>query len=163
MHYWIDGYNLLFKLPDLKGSLEEKRRALIIELNRQAKHLLLQITVVFDATDPTRPLDFLSHYDAIEIIYTTSRSTADESILQTVEQARNPLDLCIVTSDKDLSHKAKNLGAQTLSLANFLKRIAKKQKNKRTSPTVSQDSPKQIDRLTKIFEQRLKESKSDFH
>jgi predicted RNA-binding protein with PIN domain len=162
MRYWIDGYNLLFKLPALKGSLEEKRRALIIELNRQAKHLNLQITVVFDAADPHRSLDLISHYDALEIIYTTSRSTADESILHAIETTKNPINLCIVTSDKDLAHKAKNLGAQTLSLADFLKRLAKKQKNKRAKPPVSQDSPRQIERLTKIFEKKLQESQDFF-
>jgi predicted RNA-binding protein with PIN domain len=153
MQYWIDGYNLIFKLPDLKGSLEEKRRVVIKELNAQARRLSLEITVVFDAQDPARSLDHICHYDALAIIYTTSHQTADESILQMIANSRTPLDFCIVTSDKDLAHKASLLGAQTLSLANFWKRIKKKQKY--GSYVDCRDSPREIARLEKIFEERF--------
>jgi predicted RNA-binding protein with PIN domain len=70
MHYWIDGYNLLFHLPKSRGSFEEKRRFLISQINKYVKQLSLHATVVFDASDPMQSADTRSHYDSLELIYT---------------------------------------------------------------------------------------------
>ncbi len=159
MRYWIDGYNLLFRLPLTKESLENKRKRVILDLNEQAELLGLEITVIFDAADQTRSLDRRSHYYALEIIYSTSKQTADESILDSVECSFHPEKICVVTSDKDLSRKAKALRANTLSLKEFFLFIAKKQKKKKAASHIEcADSPKEIERLLKIFEKKLEDN-----
>ena len=120
MHYWIDGYNLLFQLPSSKGSFEIKRQKLILDLNSQAKSLSIQTTVVFDSSEKDRDLNTRSHYEALEIIYTSSKKTADDFILDSVEFSSHPEEMCIVTSDKDLARKSRALRANTLSLEGFL-------------------------------------------
>ncbi len=158
MRYWIDGYNLLFRLPLTKESLEAKRKRVILDLNEQAELLGLDITLVFDAFDKTRSLDLRSHYQALEIIYTTSKQTADESILDSIECSRHPEKICVVTSDKDLARKSKVLRANTLSLKEFFHFIFKRQKKAAASSFVEcKDSPREIDRLLKIFEKKLDE------
>ena len=161
MHYWIDGYNLLFRLPVAKGPLEKKRQSLILELNTQATTLNLQITVVFDSSTKERILDTRSHYDALEIIYTSSKKTADDSILDSVEFSSYPEDICVVTCDKDLARKAKALRANTLSLDAFFKLITKRQNKKQRELEDAfecLESPREISRLLSIFEKKFTEN-----
>lgn len=161
MHYWIDGYNLLFRLPLSKGTLEKRRKDLILELNTQATSLNLQITLVFDSSDKERVLDTRSHYDALEIIYTTSRKTADDSILDSVEFSSYPEDICVVTCDKDLARKAKALRANILALDDFFTLITKRQsRNERIINDAFEwtESPREISRLLSIFEKNFIEN-----
>ena len=158
MRYWVDGYNLLFRLPLSKESLQTKRERIIYELNEKSSELHLEITLVFDAFDRDRNLDSRSHYDFLEIIYTTSKETADESILESIEHIKNPSTICVVTSDKGLSRKAKNLGANAISLKEFFTLLEKKTKKKERPTPAFQESPKEIERLRKIFEKKLEES-----
>src|SRR3989339_1253050 len=127
MHYWIDGYNLLFRLPKSKGSFEEKRRILILQINEQVKNLSLSATIVFDASDPSQNYDTRSHYDSLEIIYTHPKKSADDSILEAVELSKQRSRHCVVSSDKGLLLKAKALGSEILSLSDFLLFLQKKQ------------------------------------
>jgi len=158
MQYWIDGYNLLFHLPKNKGSFEEKRRILIAQINEQAKSLSLQITIFFDASDHTQEHDTRSHFDSLELIYTHAKTTADDSIVEAVEHCRNPALLCVVSSDKGVTSRSKALGAQILSLPDFLFFLFKKQKKLKLRETSDfQDSPREMARLLKIFSESPKE------
>lgn len=156
MQYWIDGYNLLFKMPHFKGSLEERRRQLILKLNHFAKEHNLSFTLVFDASkDKDRPC-FRSHYDEIEIIYATAAPTADEYIISHVEEVQRRSSICVVSSDKGLTSQIRMLGAQVLSLQEFVLFLDKKQHKKKAAYIELRESPKEIERLRKIFEERLK-------
>lgn len=158
MQYWIDGYNLLFRIPHLQGSLEEKRRKLILDLNSLAKKSQLCFVLIFDANDKERSLDSRSNFDSLEIIYTTSKKTADEAILEKVSTVRHPATICVVSSDKGLTSQVRYLGAQVLSLSEFCFFLDKKQwkKKKLRAEIECQESPKEMDRLLKIFEERSK-------
>jgi len=149
MHYWIDGYNLLFSLPKTalhKQSLEARRNALISKINTQAELLALTITLVFDGSSDSP--EHLSHHKSLELLYT--RQSADEAILERIRISTHPKEICVVTSDKGLSSKAKELGAHTLSLQNFSALLSKKHKKPLDSKEV-QESPHEIQRLLKLF------------
>lgn len=158
MHYYVDGYNLLFRLAPKKNSLDLNRSAVISSLNRIASQLHLRITLVFDATQQKERLGVArGNYDAIEIVYTENKN-ADNYILEEVENATAPSQITIVTSDRELAGRAKQLGAQTLSISEFVNWLLRKKNKKKTasSPKVIQDSPSNIERLLKIFEERFK-------
>lgn len=156
MQYWIDGYNLLFKMPSLEGSLEEKRRQLILDLNAYSKKLHLSFILVFDAKTKGAPLALRSHYDSLEILYATGSKTADEAILEEIELLGIGSRACVVTSDRGLAYQARALGTSTMSLLEFVQFLTKKQKRRSLPLVESKDSPKEIERLCKIFEQRLR-------
>ena len=48
MHFIIDGYNLLFRLPETPHSIEERRNALIEHLKEASDVLIHELTIVFD-------------------------------------------------------------------------------------------------------------------
>jgi predicted RNA-binding protein with PIN domain len=115
---------------------------------------------VFDGKGEHLPHALKSHIDALTIVYTPARQTADEYILQEVETSNHPSDLTVVSNDSELICKSALHQAKTLSLKEFIQSIEKKniQKRKRLTTSSSQeDSPYHIARLLVIFEQQLKD------
>lgn len=160
MHYWIDGYNLLFRIPAAnlpKHSFEDKRKAVILHLNSYVKTLGLKVSVVFDSVDPSNDPIRRSHYDALEVVYTAPKTTADDLLLEIASQTDRPGLLCIVTSDQALANKVRSFRVSTLSLEDFLALVSKKQQ-KRQIPEgkPSRGSAWENKRLESIFEERWK-------
>lgn len=130
MHYYIDGYNLLFRLMHkAHDDLQTHREAIILDINKKAALLKLDISIVFDSTfqlgDRTR-----AHYDALEILFTAHGETADEYIIDELKQSTQPQKETVVTSDKKLAWRARTLSAHTESINDFLLWINKSYKNR---------------------------------
>lgn len=156
MQYFVDAYNLLFKLQPSRGSLEQKRTVVISTINEFALQLNLSIILIFDATRQKERLGIArGHYEALEIVYTEDKS-ADDYILKEVEYSRNPSLIVVVTSDRELGGRASQLGAKIMSIRQFSEWLVKKKQKAKKTPTVK-DSPAQIKRLLEIFEKQLKE------
>lgn len=107
---WIlDGYNLLFRIPTLKGSLEQKRERLLLTIRERFP--LREMTIVFDGRLP--PPDYSrQHRGSIEIIYTPAGMTADEWILEKISSAKHPQRYLVVTGDRALGRLAASSGAR---------------------------------------------------
>jgi len=138
MHYFVDGYNLLFHLSDDPQSLEYERNQLIEALNFSARKFHLQITVIFDAISQG---EFSrSHFHELEIIFTSKGESADEYILDALNYTNSPRNITVVTSDKGLARLSRNLGAQTKSIESFIKWLNKKEsKQKKEIYSTSKD------------------------
>ena len=160
-HYFIDGYNLLFRVHGKPRSLQQKRNELIHLINQEATLFNLNITLVFDgahmdATDLVR-----GHFNAIEIVYTRQKQTADEYILDELHHKTNPAIEVVITSDNQLASACKSMGAKTESIESFLSFLSNKHKKaqkKRIEQSLQkafEDSKSNIERLLKIFESRM--------
>lgn len=156
MHYYIDGYNFLFRVSKKKLPLEQKRDLILITLNEELEKLRLNTTIVFDSSDKLRDHSSRGHLDALEIVYTTKNESADDYIFKAIEHASHPQNETVVTSDRELAGKCKQLRAKILSIDQFLAFIKKKKEQKRRLSPVKafRDSEKEIERLLKIFESR---------
>jgi uncharacterized protein len=135
MHYYIDGYNLLFRLTDDKENLQSERQALIYDLNKKISAVKWNASLIFDATFQLGGRD-RSHFDALEILFTAFGETADEYILDELSRIRYPNQETVVTSDKRLAWKVRHLGAHTESVEDFFDRLNRSYKNK-TGPLKS--------------------------
>jgi predicted RNA-binding protein with PIN domain len=147
-HYYIDAYNLLFKLAIKASSLQKRREALLAILKPFAA---MNLTLVFDGAE----ISERSHFGDLEVIYTHGES-ADEYIIKEIENAVKPSKHTVVTSDRPLAKTVKNLGANILSVPEFLLLISKKEKKTRVQKTFT-ESPYEIKRLLAIFEKKLNE------
>lgn len=120
MHYYIDGYNLIFRIYHSGSDLMERRQRFIAEINQKIEGLDVEVTLVFDSYyipgERTR-----SHYHALEILFTAHNETADELILKAVKSKRNPREVTVVTSDKKLAWQVRSYAAKTESVESFLK------------------------------------------
>jgi predicted RNA-binding protein with PIN domain len=129
MYYYIDGYNLLFRLLYSGKDFSIKRQQLIEELSEKLKALEIDATLIFDSQyrqeESTR-----SHYKHLEIIFTSPGETADERIIEEVQAEKQPNQVTVVTSDKKLAWFARRCHAQTESAEEFLEWVNKRYKNK---------------------------------
>lgn len=133
MHYFIDGYNLVFRLLSHQENLQSIRESIIQDLNKKAALLKLNFTIVFDATsqigERTR-----SHYNHLEIIYTAEGETADDYILEEIKNSRTPEQETVVTSDKKLAWFVRNQSAHTESVEEFMLWLNRSYKKKLSGP-----------------------------
>ncbi len=129
MHYYIDGYNYMFRYCYAEDDLQEKRQRLLADLNAKAKLLKLDVTVVFDAQHELSAYT-RSHYDSLEVIFTSHGEIADEYILQALHHAPYPALQTVVTSDKRLYAHAKRLHAHAETVELFISKLNKRFHNK---------------------------------
>lgn len=164
MHYLVDAYNLLFRVQKKQSSLEKSRNSLISDLNEIASEFRMHIVLIFDGAHEVRLPTSRGHYDAIEIVYTSKEQSADEYILEELGYTKTPQKYTIVTNDLDLRGKSSLLRAETLSIDEFLARLAKKKrvkKRREIRPEVHfRESPSELNRLLAIFEKKLSEEDS---
>jgi predicted RNA-binding protein with PIN domain len=154
MHYFIDGYNLLFRIAEKKQSLETMR----IDLVRFLSRFSLDLTVVFDGSSDHRLETTRGHIGDLEIVYTSEYQSADAYIIQTLILAPHPRHHTVVTSDTSLARQCSQIGSHTITIEAFIAQLGKrKKKSKPAEPKGSEDSPSHIARLLKIFEERFKD------
>ncbi|MBX9744907.1 MAG: NYN domain-containing protein [Chlamydiales bacterium] len=156
MFYYIDGYNLIFALADTKRSLMHQRKSAITFLQKRFAHLQLRGMLVFDGSHQRNEESGLSYANPLQIAYTPKGQTADEYILEQLEYSHKKSPATVISNDRGLCRKARELGANTQSNEGFLHYLEKK-KTKRMI-AVPKETPYQINRLIKIFEEKLKES-----
>lgn len=129
MHYYIDGYNILFRILKAVDEVRKQREDLTLELEKKISLLGLDVTLVFDSYyqegESTK-----SHFKSLEIIFTAHHETADEFILHEIKTSKSPSEHIVVTSDKQLARLCKLCLAQTQSVEEFLDFIEKRYKNK---------------------------------
>jgi Predicted RNA-binding protein containing a PIN domain len=129
MHYYIDGYNLLFRILRAGDDLRTQREQITTDIEVKTAALDVDATLVFDShyqeDDSTR-----SHLRNLEIVFSALGETADEYILQEIKESQNPSHHTVVTSDKKLAHLCRLRLAKTESVEEFLSSINKRYKNK---------------------------------
>ena len=132
MRIIIDGYNLIWAVPELREkvlktraegiNLEEGRKRLLHFLNLyQRGHPKLDITVVFDAKEEIFP--YSPSQPGVRVLY-SKEETADSLIKRIVEDEKKPQETLVVTSDRELKGKVKEKGAQVIGSLSFFERIS---------------------------------------
>jgi predicted RNA-binding protein with PIN domain len=128
LHYLIDGYNLLYALPEIPpGPWATKREVFLSVLansNPQGKN---RMTVVFDSRDGGGSR---TQRGAIEIVYTAGE-TADDWIIAAVRKTPNPRVTVVVTNDQTIRRLIRGTGAKWLSTQDFLKKSPDRPKETR--------------------------------
>ena len=122
---WIDGYNVMHRLPEIAGMLAdqpEEGRALFL---RRLAPLVFRSreswTVVFDAPRQGRG----SAAGPIHVVYTQD---ADGWIIARLREHAHPGQVTVVTSDEqDIGRAARELGARVLSADDLVAALEKRQ------------------------------------
>jgi uncharacterized protein len=156
MHYWIDGYNLLFRITKNYREMRQNERKLLTALNHSLILLNYNATIVFDGREKDPPEALRRNLDSLAIIYTPHHQTADDYILQAIADAAYPDQETVISSDLELLRKAKQRGADGQTIESFLSQLVRKKHKKKAPPKEIQETSTQLQRLLKIFEDRLK-------
>ncbi|MCE5315785.1 MAG: NYN domain-containing protein [Parachlamydia sp.] len=127
MRYYVDGYNLLFRLFKTDEELQERRDRFLEALQEKAALINLQVTVVFDSQyHPGEGTH--THFGTLDIIFTDAEITADECILNLIKS--DTRKKIVVTSDKSLAIRARHLEAKTETAEEFLGWLNKRYHNR---------------------------------
>lgn len=131
MHYFIDGYNLLFRIIDAHDDLQKYRNALLSELSQKVDFLNLSVTIVFDAAFATGDVT-RTRSKHIEIIFTATGQSADSFILNELKdiETSQAKHHTVITSDKLLAWRVRRSGALSLDIESFLRWLNSRYRNK---------------------------------
>jgi hypothetical protein len=125
MHIIVDGYNLIRQSDTLRGqerrSLEEGRKALVIQLARYRKARGHRITVVFDGWEGGSPQEERDLAGGVAIIYSRLGEKADEVIKRLV--AAGSEEVLVVTSDREIASFAARRGKAAIASPDFAARL----------------------------------------
>ncbi|MBD3290105.1 hypothetical protein GF337_14960 [candidate division KSB1 bacterium] len=123
----IDGYNVLHKIDDyrkmLELDLESARNQLIRDLQTYKSRRRLEITVVFDGSAEAAPAPEQSKLAGVTVIYSHAPLKADPVIMDIIKNEKRKRRLTIVTDDGEIRRFAKDSGSDSMSPANFIRRI----------------------------------------
>ena len=134
--------------------MKEQERSLLEKLYQTMTQLNSPMTVVFDGREKDPPEALRRNLRSMNIVYTPTRQTADDYILEMLEHVKNPDFEIVISSDRELLRKAKQKGARTQTIEEFLKSISKKKSVPTDEKKQTKESSAEFERLLKIFEKR---------
>jgi predicted RNA-binding protein with PIN domain len=116
MPYFLDGNNLIGRARRTSRPTEADRAALVQEVAERLRRSKASAVLFFDgAGERNSMLGSLS--------IRAAGGSADEAILRQIERARAPGEVVVVTADRDLSRRARDLGAKATSPDEFWRRV----------------------------------------
>jgi predicted RNA-binding protein with PIN domain len=162
MFYYIDGYNLLFRI--LKGgeNLRQEREQLIQDLESKINLLELDAIIVFDSQyQPDEGSS--SDFKRLRVIFTAGGETADEYILKKLKETLFPNQFTVVTSDKRLAAQCRRRLACVEEVGEFMQLLNRRYKNKLKMPEKAhkQESPPAPTAPKKTVSKPLKKSSAE--
>lgn len=163
MHYYIDGYNVLFRMNHESRRLQALREQLIQDLNRKISLLNLNVTVVFDAMyfEGGRSR---SNFDALTILFTASGESADKYIIDAILNSPNRKREVVVTSDKTLALHVRHLSAKVESVEEFLRWLNNSYENRLKGPKKEKSKLKIIPKtVVEVEPPKPKEGEADYY
>lgn len=132
-----------------------KRKEMIDWLRAQFRQKKLQGTLVFDGSHRREEESGLSYPSPLEIAFTPKGQSADAYIIEQLSSVRNKKTCTVVTDDRGLVRHAQEQGVPVLSNTAFLRWLNKQGKKAEQDKPSSKETSHQMDRLQKIFEERL--------
>jgi predicted RNA-binding protein with PIN domain len=122
-HWLVDGMNLIGSRPDRWwNDPDQAVRRLIDELDAYAATTGEDVTVVFDR----RPSDVQpGHHGSVVVAFASwhGRNAADHEIVRIVAEDSAPGSIRVVTSDRRLAERVRELGARVTSSMSFRRRL----------------------------------------
>lgn len=119
----IDGMNVIGSRPNRWWNDPDRAvRELIEELDRYATSTDEDVTVVFDRRPSDPPPEI---HSAVKVVFASwrGRNAADHEIVRMVAAAPAPNSIRVVTSDRRLLERVRELGASVTSSTAFRRRL----------------------------------------
>ena len=117
----IDGYNLIFQVPELRRQIERDlegaRERLLDSLSLNAVKNQTEYLIVFDGDGQARPES--KRRQGIKILFSKSPQKADPVIKQMLSEKKHNEDMVVVTSDLEISNFARICGVKVETSQKF--------------------------------------------
>lgn len=120
IHLLIDGYNLLYYLRQTRD-LEKGRNELVDRLHRYQSQKRIQLSVVFDSSEPAGLYPQRQKQGSVEVIFSEGSRSADDWIVQACQA--KPNGYVVVSDDVELRQRVQSYDCIVLSCQEFNDRI----------------------------------------
>ncbi|MCF7874884.1 MAG: NYN domain-containing protein [Candidatus Omnitrophica bacterium] len=128
LQFIIDGYNLVHKIPEVKGSSTPCSDLLtFIYKNKLTGSNNNEVWVIFDGGQPPYQINNFQYK-----IRFSSQESADDLIIKKIEGIDNRKQTVVVTDDRQLAYRARFLGARSISVDEFVSKTKKRKKKEET-------------------------------
>ena len=148
MHYILDGYNIIYRLPQFKGdrTIRSEREKLVRYLYSEKRHLIRknQISVVFDGQNNFADMELeTSQFSAVQIFF-SHQTNADDYIVEFIKrqtrlEMEKPQVITVVTDDKELQTRVCMLSASAIGVDEFFSPNRKEGKDDENPANTGQD------------------------
>ncbi len=130
----LDGYNVIYKIPELAIKLDESlsaaRTALAMHMsNWGRKYLYQQIHIVFDGQDSATRGYSQTALHGIECSFTRTKEEADDRILSMIRKSKEPFNITVISADNRVSNSCRTHGV-SVKPPSFLEQTTKKTNRK---------------------------------
>ena len=134
----IDAWNVIWIMPSLSvlipEKLEQVRSKFNTIINNYYRRKNVEYRIFYDGQPHIYPMN--QKQDS-RVFFSRNPEKADDLIIKFLKKQPSPRLWTVITSDRYLSHQAKNLGAKLLSAEIFIARILKSDNKQNISPTKS--------------------------
>jgi uncharacterized protein len=125
----VDGYNVIFKVPELGYSTEKcdieilrnRFLAILEQYKEKRKHKLI---VVFDGKGHGNSSE--ARAAGIDVVFSRQDLDADEEIKRMVSKSANPRHITVITADRDIEQYVKKYGCKVVEPLAFYRDMKKK-------------------------------------
>lgn len=146
--YFIDGNNLMGKMPSLKNKLKSDkvfvREQLVVQLDRAFGNSNNKVTLFLDGF-----MNEVIRSSKMAIVYSDSRP-ADLVIKDEIDRSKNPRNIIVVSSDHEVMNYGKKCYCDTMSSEDFIARFFSKVNEKEEIEKIK-DLERQNDEFKKLF------------
>ena len=123
MHYLIDGHNLIAAMPGISLEDPEDEAKLVLMLRSwTAAGSRRRATIFFDGGLPGGPDRELST-GVVKVIFASAGRTADNLLISRINEARNPAEHTLVSSDRAVTSVAVARRMPHLTSQEFARRL----------------------------------------
>lgn len=140
----IDGWNVCWKLPEISKYIPDNLDKARLRLNTIIKLYFLRKKVEYKIIYDGQPMVYSTHHPNEPIQFSSNPEKADDIIIKLIKKQSDKKRWTVITSDRQLANRVKNLGAAIVSSESFIQKIRntkKYQQNSdfRTDPKISDD------------------------
>jgi predicted RNA-binding protein with PIN domain len=189
-HIIIDGYNAIFRHPALRAvaaaDLERARTELARRIAEAFPGHTTLLVIVFDGHRDVALAGRTRRFGRVRVIFSRPPESADQRIQKLIEEARRVkqgrrrLDFRVVSSDREVSGRARLWGARAVSSDEFLKEVEERRgvaartreaataRQPAHEPRVAKDgtldvipTPSEVDQWEKLFRTRSPRPEDD--
>ena len=142
----IDGWNVCWKIPEIMEyiphNLPLARKKLNVTVSNYFSNKKSVYKIIYDGQPGIISLDPESRKQQIQ--FSKNPQNADQKIISFLKIQKNPKKWTVITSDRELAGRAKNLGAEVYSSEEFIQKLRKKRVNnlnesKKQNPNLSKN------------------------
>jgi predicted RNA-binding protein with PIN domain len=140
----IDAWNVIWKIPSLSRHIPNKLEDVRSKFNMIIKNYYSGKNVDYRIVYDGQPFMFSgAQKQNSKVSFSRNPEKADDLIIKLIEKQQLPRDWTVITSDRHLTHRAKNIGAHILSSESFIQKINKyrieKKKSGKSDPQVKKE------------------------